>query len=73
MSLKLKPIGSGSDAENYGYTFSLLISWLSDIRDHELEVAEGKPRYQKRAYKLSDLVDELESMDTPATPEKAKA
>jgi hypothetical protein len=59
---KLKPVGSGSDAEEYGYRFDLLLSWLESIRDHELELSESKPQYTERAEKLSDAVDSLCSL-----------
>ncbi len=59
---RLKPIGSQSMADYHGYSFDLLMSWLEDIRDSELELAEEDPSYTKRAHKLSDLVDELNSM-----------
>ena len=59
---RLKPIGSRSMADEHGYSFDLLVSWLEDIRDSELELADERPAYKKRAHKLSDLVDELSSM-----------
>lgn len=61
--MNLKPIGKGSSAADSGYSFELLVGWLESIRDHELELAETKPAYTKRAHKLSDLVDELQGME----------
>lgn len=56
---KLKPIGEGSYAESHGYDFELLMSWLESIRDEEIEKAEEKPAYEKRADAFSDAVDRL--------------
>ena len=64
--MNLKPIGKGSNtADEFGYSFDLLLGHLESLRDHELERSEDKPRtspVRKRAEKLSDLVDELSAL-----------
>lgn len=60
--MPLSPIGKGSSADDNGYNFDLLLGWLESIRDSELEKAETKPAYRKRADKLSDLVDGLQDL-----------
>lgn len=57
----LKPIGSGSRAEDIGYDIDLLIGWLEDIKDHEFERAESDPRYMKRAELFEDGLSKLQS------------
>jgi hypothetical protein len=61
--MKLKPIGKGSSADSLGYSFSLLVSWLEDIRDSELEKADTKPAYLKRAEELDTLVCRLSDLE----------
>lgn len=61
--MKLHPIGTGSTAEEVGYDFELLLGWLENVRHHELERCETKPRYQVRAHALSDLVDGLSQLN----------
>ena len=57
--LPLVAIGEGSDAHEHGYYFDLLMSWLENIRDHELERPHRK--YEKRAHAFSDAVDALQA------------
>lgn len=59
---KLKPIGEGSMADEYGYDFELLVSWLEDISAKEQETAEKNPRYAKRADKLDTAVCMLQEL-----------
>ncbi len=58
----ISKIGKGSMAEEHGYSFDLLLGWLEDISSSELEKAETKPRYEKRAHMLEDALEILRKL-----------
>jgi hypothetical protein len=65
--MNLKPIGQGPRADENGTGFDFLVGWLEEIRDHELERAEGKSSrspVRRRAERLEQIVGDLTELQS---------